>query len=67
MSYEEDLKLLEDIIYKLENENQSLDESIRLYEKASEIIKVNYEKIKDGKGKIVKINEKLEEIDFDVD
>ena len=56
-----------DIILKLEKDSVGLDESLKLYEDAMEIIKNSYEKIKEGKGKIIKITEKLEEIEFDVD
>lgn len=66
MNYEENIKKLEEIIFKLENDDEGLDNSLKLYEEATNIIKNSYERLKEGKGKIVEINEKLEEVDFDV-
>ncbi|MBE5745866.1 MAG: exodeoxyribonuclease VII small subunit [Clostridiales bacterium] len=67
MSYEENIKRLQEIVELLEGDNQSLDNNVKLYEEAVELIKNSYEEIKLGKGKIVKITDKLEEIDLDLD
>ena len=65
MNYEENLLRLEEIVNELEKNNVSFDKSIKLYEEASNIIQSGHEILKNGKGKIVEINEKLEEIDFE--
>lgn len=67
MNYEDSVIRLEKIISELENNNNniSFDESVKMYEEAATIIKNTYEILKNAKGKIVEINEKLEEIDFD--
>lgn len=65
MNYEDNVLRLEKIIEELENNNLSFDESVKMYEEAANIIKNSYEILKNAKGKIVEINEKLEEIDFD--
>ena len=65
MNYEEAVVRLEEIIKLLENNETSLNASINLYEEAAELIKHSYELIKNGNGKIIAINEKLEEIDFE--
>lgn len=67
MNYEENISELESVISKLEKDEIGFEESLKLYEKACGIIKNSYEKIKEGKGKIVKITEELNEIDFDID
>ena len=64
MKFEENISRLEEIINILENDETSFDNCIKLYAEAGDIIKNSYEKIKEGKGKIVEINEKLEEMDF---
>lgn len=65
MNYEESLIRLEAIVKELEENNVNFEKSIELYEEATNIIKNSYEILKNGKGKIVEINEKLEEIDFE--
>lgn len=64
MKFEENISRLEEIINILENDETSFDNCIKLYAEAGDIIKNSYEKIKEGKDKIVEINEKLEEMDF---
>ena len=65
MNYEENLVRLDLILKELQENMGSFDRSLELYEEASNIIKNSYEILKNGKGKIVEINEKLEEIDFE--
>ena len=65
MNHEESLIRLEAIVKELEENNVNFEKSIELYEEATNIIKNSYEILKNGKGKIVEINEKLEEIDFE--
>jgi len=65
MNFEENIVRLEEIIKLLEDDKTSFDNSVELYTEAGEIIKNSYQKLKEGKGKIVEINEKLEEVDFE--
>ncbi len=67
MTYEEKIKKLDEIIKKMEEGNVGLEENIKLFDEASEIIKSCYFTLKEGKGKVVEITENLKEIDFDID
>ena len=65
MNFEENLKKLEELLKILEDENVGFDKSVETYIEASNLIKNSYDLIKEAKGKVVEVNEKLEEIDFD--
>lgn len=65
MKFDEVLEKLDEINKDLTREDIGFDESLKLYEKAEELIKEGHKILKEGKGKIVKITESLEEIDFD--
>lgn len=65
MNFEENLKKLEELLKILEDENVGFDKSVETYIEAGSLIKNSYDLIKEAKGKVVEVNEKLEEIDFD--
>ena len=55
--FEENLKRLQEINDKLENEKLSLDESIKLYEEGIEISKSIEKSLKEAEAKVEKIIE----------
>ncbi len=65
ISYEDATNELNTIINKIENENVSIDEAIKLFERGQELIKICYNELDKAKGKLTEIREnlgKLEEI-----
>lgn len=52
MSFESDLKRLEEITAKLKDENTGLEESLKLYEEASSLSKTLTKTLEDVKRKI---------------
>lgn len=58
-TFEECMKELEEISEKLESGKLSLDESIKLYEKAVELCAACKKMLDDGNGKITVLREKL--------
>ncbi|MGL4980972.1 MAG: exodeoxyribonuclease VII small subunit [Fusobacteriaceae bacterium] len=63
-SFESNLENLDKIIESLENGELSLDDSIKEYEKAMKLIKKSSEMLKSAEGKIIKVNEKNDKIEF---
>ena len=59
-TFEEKLKRLQEIVRILENENTSLEESIKLFEEGVEISKELNEKLIEVKGKIEVIKKDAE-------
>jgi len=59
MNYEDGIKELEDIIYKLEDGNTKFDEATKLFERGAEICKALSKKLEETKGKITIIRETL--------
>lgn len=57
MSYETDVKKLEEISNKLKDENTSLEESMRLFEEGSKLIKTLSKQLSEFEGKILKLTE----------
>lgn len=55
VSFEKALENIDEIISKLENENLTLDESIKEYEKAMKYIKTAKDIIESSEGKLLKI------------
>ena len=62
MNFEEGNKRLQEIVSKLENNNISIEEGIKLYEEGVEISKKCYEILNESKGKITFLKNELEEI-----
>ena len=58
-SFEECMKELEDIAAKLDSGNVSLEESLKLYEKAVELCKICKAKLDDGNGKLTVLRKTL--------
>jgi len=58
LPFEEALRELESIVRELESGNQNLDDSIKKYERGSELKKHCESKLKDAKLKVEKITEK---------
>ncbi len=55
MNLDERLNKLKEITIKLEGDNISLEEGIKLFEEGSEIAKACYKALNDAKGKISQI------------
>ncbi len=55
LSFEEALEELESISEKIENENTSLEESIKLYERGIELSKICADTLKTAKQKIISL------------
>ena len=60
ISFEEAMESLEEIIYKLEEGNVSLEESIELYKNGSEYAEICRKKLADAEGKILILKNKYE-------
>lgn len=59
MNFEDGMKELEDIIYKLEDGNTKFDEATKLFERGAEICKTLNRNLEETKGKITIIREEL--------
>ena len=64
-SYEENIKQIDEILEKLENEELSLDDSIEEYEKAIKLIKDSEKLLEIGEGKVLKVLEKNGKIEIE--
>ncbi len=62
MTYEQAVKELEEILQSLENQDTSLDDALKLFEKSVELSKICFEKIKQTQGKVEIIKKELDEI-----
>lgn len=62
MTFEEALEKLSTIKEKLEDENITLDESIKLYEESVEYTKLCLEQLKSTDGKIVAIKAEINKL-----
>lgn len=62
MTYEQAVKELEDILNSLENQDTSLDEAMKLFEKSVELSKICFDKIKQTQGKVEIIKKELDQI-----
>jgi exodeoxyribonuclease VII small subunit len=58
-SFEENFSRLEKILEKLESEDVTLDETIKLYEEGLALTKFCYEKLNDAELRIKEINKTL--------
>lgn len=68
VSFEENLKELEEIVEKLEKGDVPLDDAIEEFKKAMVLVKACDDKLKDAEDTIAKIvNDNGEVIDFDVE
>ena len=67
MSFEEKLKRIEEIVKLLEGESCGFEESVKLYEEASLLIKDCYNVISGCSGKVKEINEELKVVDYGTD
>ena len=59
MSYEEGMKELEEILYKLEDGETKFDEATKLFERGAQICKELNKNLEDIKGKVTIIREEL--------
>ena len=67
MSLDENIKKITNLSDKLDEENISLTESVKIYEEASNLIKESYKILNETKGKVTILTEeinKLTEEDF---
>ena len=64
-TYEENIKQIDEILEKLENEELSLDDSIEEYEKAIKLIKDSEKLLEIGEGKVLKVLEKNGKIEVE--
>lgn len=62
MTYEQAVKELENILNSLENQDTSLDEAMKLFEKSVELSKICFDKIKQTQGKVEIIKKDLDQI-----
>ncbi len=62
MTYEQAVKELENILNSLENQDTSLDEAMKLFEKSVELSKICFDKIKQTQGKVEIIKKELDQI-----
>ena len=68
LTFEDNLKELEEIVEKLENGDVPLDDAIEEFSKAMELVKACDDKLKDAKETIAKIVDKNGEIiDFNIE
>lgn len=68
MSFEDNLKELEEIVEKLEKGDVPLDNAIEEFKKAMDLVKACDDKLKDAQDTIAKIvNENGEVVDFNVE
>jgi len=67
MNFELKIKRIEEILGLLQEEKTDFEESLKLYEEASLLIKQCYETLKMGGGKIQEIGEELKLVDFKLD
>ena len=68
MSFEDNLKELEEIVEKLEKGDVPLDNAIEEFKKAMDLVKACDNKLKDAQDTIAKIvNENGEVVDFNVE
>lgn len=63
-SFESNIENLDRIIENLERGDLGLDESIKEYERAMKLIKKSSEMLKAAEGKIIKVSERNEELEF---
>lgn len=66
MTYEQAVKELENILNSLENQDTSLDEAMKLFEKSVELSKICFDKIKQTQGKVEIIKKELDQIKVQV-
>lgn len=59
MNFEEGMKELEEIIYKLEDGETKFDDATKLFERGAEICKFLSKNLEETKGKITVIREQL--------
>lgn len=62
MTFEEASAKLDEVVRKMENRDCSLDESIKLYEEAFELIVYCQKKLDEAKGSITDINERIAQL-----
>lgn len=62
MTYEQAVEELQKILQELENQDTSLDDAMKLFEKSVELSKICFEKIKQTKGKVEIIKKELDGI-----
>ncbi len=62
MNIDEKIKNLKDITEKIEDENISLDESLKLFNDGVELVKDCYKSLNEAKGKITILKKEVEEL-----
>ena len=63
LSYEEAAKELQQIIEKIESQTISLDDSLKLFERGQQLIKICYASLDGAKGKLTEIKETLNKLE----
>ncbi|HHX48967.1 MAG TPA: exodeoxyribonuclease VII small subunit [Clostridiales bacterium] len=66
MDFEANLAKLESLLNKLENEQTTIDESLKIYEQAITLSKKCIDSINKSKGKLEMLTQELNKIDFDI-
>ena len=61
------IKKLEELAEKLDDENVTLDESVKLFEEGVSLVKACYEAVDQTKGKITTAKEQLDKIINDIE
>ena len=62
MNSDEKIKNLKDITEKIEDENISLDESLKLFNDGVELVKDCYKSLNEAKGKVTILKKEVEEL-----
>ena len=62
MNFEEATKKLDEIIFKLENGNLNLAQSVELFEEAEKLIQICQTQFTEAKGKLMVIHNNLEKV-----
>ncbi len=62
MDIEKQLKKLEEIVEKIENEKTSIDDAVKLFEDGVEVIKNTQKQISDAVGKITVLKKDLDSL-----
>ncbi len=62
MNIDEKIKNLKDITEKIEDENISLDESLKLFNDGVELVKDCYKSLNEAKGKVTILKKEVEEL-----
>ncbi len=65
MSFEQAYEALKETVEALESPNNTIDESVELYEKACALVLFCQRKLNDAKSRVIDINERIRELKAD--